>query len=364
MNFGKLFGKKSKSKSTQNFNDNEKFDTNANTSTQPKEKRSIRESIHSEAILNICPVDSSNLVTASQDRTLVLYDFVNHRIRRRWIGHEHDVVKVLYGSLVQLVVSASRDRTIRLWNTNSDSPVQTLLGHELVVTAIDFNPENSVLVSGSRDNKVMFWDIKTGQTLKTIMIGRNLVTDVKWSHDGTFIVQTGEDKEVKVFDARSMTQAVSFPKKQYIQTSCDISYDNQYVVSNFILPSYLKYSLFFVNLLMSTSNGFNNSGSEISLWDIRQRKLLTEFYGHRATVNSGHFVDQTASMIISCSNDGRAILWNVQKNSMASELEVDNSTPLTSINVMNTQNFATGGLNGKLSIIQQHNRQLQLIDQI
>ncbi|CAF1527421.1 unnamed protein product, partial [Adineta steineri] len=49
---------------------------------------------------------------------------------------------------------------------------------------------------------------------------------------------------------------------------------------------------------------------------------------------------------------------------MASELEVDNSTPLTSINVMNTQNFATGGLNGKLSIIQQHNRQLQLIDQI
>jgi WD40 repeat protein len=65
---------------------------------------------------------------------------LNRRVRRRWTGHEHDVVKVLYGHIVNLVVSASRDRTIRFWNTNSDTAVQKLLGHELVVTAIDFNP--------------------------------------------------------------------------------------------------------------------------------------------------------------------------------------------------------------------------------
>jgi hypothetical protein len=34
-----------------------------------------------------------------------------------------------------------------------------------------------------------------------------------------------------MYDARSMTQVVSFPKKQYIQTSCDISNDNRYLVS-------------------------------------------------------------------------------------------------------------------------------------
>ncbi|UJR36116.1 hypothetical protein I4U23_028851 [Adineta vaga] len=344
MNLGKLFGKKSKSKSTQNFNDSEKFDTNVTTTSQTREKRNVRERIHSEAILNVYPVDSSTLLTGSQDRTLVLYDLINHRISRRWTGHEHDVVKVLYGRLVHLIVSASRDRTIQFWNTNSDQPVQKLLGHELVVTAIDFNPENTMLVSGSRDNKVLFWDVKTGQILKTIMIGRNLITDVKWSYDGTFIAQTGEDKENKMYDARSMTQVVSFPKKQYIQTSCDISHDNQY--------------------LISTSNGFNGSGAEISLWDIRQRKLLTEFYGHRATVNSGRFIDQTGSTIISCSNDGRAILWNVQKNSIFADLDVDNATPLTSITAMNAQNFATSGLNGRLNIIQHNHRQLQMIDQI
>jgi WD40 repeat protein len=89
------------------------------------------------------------------------------------------------------------------------------------------------------------------------------------------------------------------------------------------------------------------------LWDIRQRKLISEFYGHRATVSCGHFVDQAASMIISCSNDGRAILWNVQQNckktkislskslfscvAIFAEIDVDNATPLTSIIAMNTQ---------------------------
>ena len=73
-------------------------------------------------------------------QTVALYDFTQRRIRRRWTGHEHDVVKVLYGRSLNLVVSASRDRTIRFWNLQSDSSVLQLAGHDLVVTAIDFNP--------------------------------------------------------------------------------------------------------------------------------------------------------------------------------------------------------------------------------
>jgi hypothetical protein len=59
-------------------------------------------------------------------------------------------------------------------------------------------------------------------------------------------------------------------------------------------------------------------------------------------------------MMISCSNDGRAILWNVQQNcekknfiiqlffffslvAIFAELDVDNATPLTSIVTLNTQ---------------------------
>ena len=71
---------------------------------------------------------------------MVLYDFTNHRILRRWLGHEHDVVKVTFANVLNLVASTSRDRTIRFWNFNSDSAMQQLVGHDLVVTAITFNP--------------------------------------------------------------------------------------------------------------------------------------------------------------------------------------------------------------------------------
>ncbi len=38
------------------------------SSTQIQEKVPVRENIHSEAILNLYPVDTSNFLTASQDR--------------------------------------------------------------------------------------------------------------------------------------------------------------------------------------------------------------------------------------------------------------------------------------------------------
>lgn len=71
-------------------------------------------------------------------------------------------------------------------------------------------------------------------------------------------------------------------------------------------------------------------------------------------MSCGHFVDQTASIMVSCSNDGRVILWNVQQNckrankkkrfyysfyffiAIFAELDVD-ATPLTSVIAMNTQ---------------------------
>ena len=67
----------------------------------------------------------------------------------------------------------------------------------------------------------------------------------------------------RMYDARSMTQVVSFPKKQYIQLSCDISHDNQFLVC-FFLGYHIDFSRLF-HRQISTSNGFNGSGAEISV---------------------------------------------------------------------------------------------------
>jgi hypothetical protein len=45
-----------------------RFETDVKTSPQTRERTSTRERIHSETILNIYPVDTSTILTGSQDR--------------------------------------------------------------------------------------------------------------------------------------------------------------------------------------------------------------------------------------------------------------------------------------------------------
>ena len=87
MNFGRLFGKKSKEKSTRNSTSHDKweeskellnwdqhiffpyrFDTDVKTSSHQAHKAPPRESVHSEAILTVRSVDNSTVVSGSQDR--------------------------------------------------------------------------------------------------------------------------------------------------------------------------------------------------------------------------------------------------------------------------------------------------------
>jgi WD repeat-containing protein 31 len=59
------------------------------------------------------------------------------------------------------------------------------------------------------------------------------------------LIQSSEDKEIRIWDPLSLNVIFNFPKKQYIQTSCRLSDDNNYGIS--------------------TSNGFGGEGCEITV---------------------------------------------------------------------------------------------------
>ena len=84
----------------------------------------------------------------------------------------------------------------------------------------------------------------------------------------------------------------SFPKKQYIQSSCQISSDSNYAIS--------------------TSNGFQGEGCEITVWDLRNRRILSELTGHEQTVTCAKIINYD-KFIISSSNDGTVRLWDLKK---------------------------------------------------
>jgi WD40 repeat protein len=198
--------------------------------------------------------------------------------------------KVLFLPKLQAYLSASRDNTVKLWTMDTDRHRVEYNIHSLVVNGISSNPgsyqrhflffsscsgnvfffdrfeDNTLMMSGSRDNSLILWDTQTGNALLNSHINRNLVghhhrhcvfrrkkkriclakvTDLNWSSDGKLLIQSGEDKEIRIWDPLTLKLIHSFPKKQYIQTSCQFNSD--------------------ATLAISTSNGFQGNGCEVTV---------------------------------------------------------------------------------------------------
>ncbi|RCN30265.1 WD domain, G-beta repeat protein [Ancylostoma caninum] len=68
-------------------------------------------------------------------------------------------------------------------------------------------------------------------------------------------------------------------------------------------------------LLASSSNGFNGYGCEISIWDIRTRKLLRELRGHEGSVPCVAGLTQQVTLkklLMSVSMDRSIRIWNIE----------------------------------------------------
>ena len=62
-------------------------------------------------------------------------------------------------------ISASEDRTLKVWDLKSGQAVQTLEGHTGRVRAVAVTPEGGQAISASEDRTLKVWDLKTGKAL-------------------------------------------------------------------------------------------------------------------------------------------------------------------------------------------------------
>ncbi|XP_059145198.1 WD repeat-containing protein 31-like [Physella acuta] len=292
---------------------------------------------HIDAVVSVACIKPDLALSGSKDKCVVLYDYKNKKQLNRWDCHSSAITRVLYGAASNKIFSSSRDKTIKLWHKDNLNVEREFSGHSLVVTAIHVNSSNSYLCSGSRDNTVKLWDIESGSCLKSNNIPQNLVTDLKFMPGDATIVQTGEDKEVRVFDTRTLQPVFSFPKKQYIQMCCDVDKSGHYIISS--------------------SNGFSGNGCELTLWDMRTRKLHKEFFGHREAVEACMFVPGT-QQLASASRDLTVKIWNMSTGVIEAECILSGCGPLTSLAANDDGSLLVGSFNQGVQLLQLQNNSL------
>jgi WD40 repeat protein len=65
-------------------------------------------------------------------------------------------------------VSASEDKTIKVWDLDSGRALRTLEGHSDGVNEVTVTADGQCAVSESVDKTVKFWDLETGRGLRTL----------------------------------------------------------------------------------------------------------------------------------------------------------------------------------------------------
>lgn len=128
-------------------------------------------------------------------------------LRRANGGHGGYITRIEYSPDGKQLASASEDRTVLLWDAATGQRIRDLGGHEAGVTSIAFSPDGKRLVSGSYDGKARIWDVAAGRVLETLEPGRGgLPVSVAWSADGRLIAAGDTQKRVTLWNAENGRQ--------------------------------------------------------------------------------------------------------------------------------------------------------------
>jgi len=117
-------------------------------------------------------------------------------------GHGDAVMSAAYAPDSARIVTASEDKTVRIWDARTGVQLAVLFGHRDSVNAAAYSPDGSRIVTSSDDKTARIWDAPTGVELMVIAGHGEAVSDAVYSPDGTRIATASHDKTARIWDAR------------------------------------------------------------------------------------------------------------------------------------------------------------------
>ncbi|MEG4458840.1 WD40 repeat domain-containing protein, partial [Microcoleus sp. N9_A1] len=159
---------------------------------------------HSDSVnaVAIAP-DGKTAISASDDKTLKIWDTETGTELRTLTGHTYQVLAVAIAPDGKTAISASYDKTLKIWDTETGSELKTLTGHSGSVYAVAIAPDGKTAISASNDHTLKIWDTETGSELKTLTGHSGSVNAVAIAPDGKTAISASYDCTLKIWDTET-----------------------------------------------------------------------------------------------------------------------------------------------------------------
>ena len=146
-------------------------------------------------------------------------------------GHTSRVTKIVFSSDGATLASASEDRTIRLWDVTTGTHRHTLTGHNSHIYSVAFSPDGRTLASGSENGRIRFWNVTTGQYRVTLEGHSSSVISVAFSPDGQTLASGSSDHTIRLWNATTGLYKVTLEGHSETINSVVFSPDGQTLAS-------------------------------------------------------------------------------------------------------------------------------------
>lgn len=141
----------------------------------------------------------TQIITASWDRTAILWDIETKSPIQTLTGHDSELTHCCAHQNHRLVVTSSRDTTFRLWDFRSEIPaVSVFQGHSESVTSTIFSKDDKV-ISGSDDKSVKIWELRNMRAPLTTIRTDSPVNRLAVSTSGVIAIPH-DNRSIRLFD--------------------------------------------------------------------------------------------------------------------------------------------------------------------
>jgi len=177
--------------------------------------------------------DGRVMVAGDETGTIQVFDINSRAILKTWKEHKQPVWTSKFSPIEPItLMSASDDRTVRLWDLPSQDSTATFVGHQDYVRSGAFMPgqASGLLVTGSYDQTVRLWDPRASASAIMTFKHAAPVEDVLPMPSGTTVLAAA-DNQISVLDLVAARPLAVLKNHQKTVTSLCLASSNTRLVS-------------------------------------------------------------------------------------------------------------------------------------